>query len=191
MAQLFSKRADLVLRSIALAAGVLTVAALSVVWTFVRTPTITRQYVRVVQPVPFAHTLHVNALKIDCRYCHAGAERGPMAGLPPTRACVPCHDPGLVSSAPFTPVRNSLATGRAIPWRRITSVPDFVFFNHAAHVRNGVECGTCHGPVNQMKEVYQVVPLTMNWCVECHRRATEAAGRPHGASLTSCTTCHR
>lgn len=192
MAPLFPRRANLFVRSAFLAAGTLVVILPLALWAFVRTPAITGQYVRVSQPVPFAHTLHANSLRIDCRYCHVGAERGPIAGLPPTAACVPCHQQGLFESSLFEPVRHSLSTGEPIRWRRVTGVPDFVFFNHAAHVRNGVGCETCHGPVHLMQEVYQVVPLTMNWCVDCHREPAEVLGPDADVRiLTSCTTCHR
>jgi hypothetical protein len=192
MPQLFSRRANLRVRAALLFAGTLLVVPPLVAWAWVRTPVITRQYVRVAQPIPFSHALHANALRIDCRYCHAGAERGPSAGLPPTSACVPCHHDGLFASRLFDPVRLSLSTGTPIPWTRVTGVPDFVFFDHAAHVRNGVACETCHGPVQQMREVYQAAPLTMEWCVDCHRRPETAFDTAADVrSLTSCTTCHR
>ena len=136
-----------------------------------------------------------------------------MAGLPPTSACVPCHFDATIASNLFAPIRQSISTGRPIPWVRITHVPDFVYFNHAVHVQNGVGCDTCHGPVESMQQVYQAAPLTMEWCVGCHRsperymavRATGVAGwvgpdiargRAQAARfdverLTSCTTCHR
>lgn len=85
-------------------------------------------------------------------------------------------------------LRRSLASGTPIPWKRVTQLPDFVYFNHAMHVNKGVRCETCHGQVNQMQQVEQVVPLTMNWCVDCHRSAPE---RYHARALTNCTTCHR
>ena len=192
MAQLFSPRADITLRT-ALAAAIISVVALPLAaWAFARTPAATGQYRAPRQPVPFAHSLHVNGLKIDCRYCHAGAERAAMAGLPPTAACVPCHRDATVSSNLFTAVRQSLSSGKSIPWQRVTNVPDFVFFNHAVHVRNGVSCQACHGPVESMAVVYQAAPLTMEWCVQCHRapeRYAPGAARVEG--LLSCTTCHR
>ena len=213
MAQLFSQRADILLRT-ALVAAIISVVALPLAaWAFARTPAATGQYRAFRQPVPFAHSLHVSGLKIDCRYCHAGAERAAMAGLPPTAACVPCHHDATVSSNLFTAVRQSLSSGKPIPWQRVTRVPDFVFFNHAVHVQNGVNCQACHGPVESMQEVYQAAPLTMEWCVQCHRaperyitpRATRVSGWMRGdlargraiaarydvQRLLSCTTCHR
>jgi hypothetical protein len=213
MAQLFPPRANLVVRTVLVAFAVFGVFVPFAVWAFARTPAATGQYRTYSQPVPFSHPLHVNGLRIDCRYCHAGAERSPVAGLPPTRTCAPCHLDSMLSSPLLAPVEQSLATGRPIAWRRVTSLPDFVFFNHAVHVRDGVACQTCHGPVQLMDQVYQAAPLTMEWCVQCHRAperymAVTAAGvngwthgdLPRGialarrydvARLTSCTTCHR
>jgi hypothetical protein len=213
MAQLFAPRANVILRTVLVASAALVIVIPTALWAWARSPAATGQYQVRRQPIPFAHPLHVNALKIDCRYCHSGAERAAVAGLPPTAACVPCHWDSMLESKLFTPVRVSLSTGRPIPWQRVTSVPDFVFFNHAAHARGGVVCETCHGPVHLMQEVYQAAPLTMEWCVGCHRaperyvstnpvgesawrrsdlqRGMELVARYDVRRLTSCTTCHR
>jgi hypothetical protein len=211
--QLFAPRANIIVRTVLVAACACVLFVPLAVWAFARSPAATGQYATPRQPIPFSHPLHVNGLRIECRYCHAGAERAAMAGLPPTQACVPCHQDSFLASPLFTPVRESLSTGRAIQWVRVTSVPDFVFFNHAVHVRRGVECQTCHGPVELMPQVYQAAPLTMEWCMDCHRaperhlgrmktvaigwmRPDPADGRARAARydvdrLTSCTTCHR
>jgi len=213
MGPLFSPRANRVATEVAVLAVALLVLAPLALWAFARTPAATGQYRAYQQPVPFAHTLHANALKIECQYCHAGADRASMAGLPPTDACVPCHLDSLIQTSLFAPVRASLASGRPIAWQRVTRLADFVYFSHAAHVRHGVDCDTCHGPVASMTVVYQAAPLTMEWCVQCHRaperyvrtRTTslsgwraadavlsQAAARKYDvARLTSCTTCHR
>ena len=133
--------------------------------------------------------------------------------MPPTQACVPCHVDSLMQTSLFKPVADSLATGRPLSWQRVTRLPDFVFFNHAAHVRHGVSCETCHGPVHVMPVVYQAAPLTMEWCLQCHRAperyvrlreaalsgwkagdlvASEAVATTYDVRrLTSCSTCHR
>jgi len=213
MAQLFSPRINIVLRIVVALAVVLLLMVPVAVWAFARTPAATGQFRAYRQPIPFAHALHVTGLGIDCRYCHAEVERAAVAGLPPTTACVSCHDDATLASNLFAPVRESLSSGRPIPWRRVAAVPDFVFFNHAVHVRNGVACETCHGPVAQMPVVYQAAPLTMEWCLGCHRaperyiatqptriagvwRGDVERGRVIAATndterLTSCTTCHR
>ena len=216
MAQLFPRWANTAVRVALVAAGALLVGVPFGALAFVRTPAATGQYASMRQPVAFSHPLHVNGLRIDCRYCHAGAERASMAGLPPTSACVPCHDARWLGSSLFAPVRRSLATRRPIPWRRVNALPDFVFFNHAVHVRKGVACETCHGRVDLMQEVYQAAPLTMAWCLDCHRaperflRPVEQvtamgwtadgsqlemgralAARYRVRRLTTCTACHR
>lgn len=186
--------------------------ALLMAW--VRTPDLRRQYEPVAQPIAFSHPVHVTGLRIDCRYCHATVERAAYAGLPSTATCVPCHNAVTMQGAMMAPVRASLASGRPISWQRVNGVPDFVFFNHAAHTTHGVGCETCHGRVDRMERVYQAAPLTMNWCVSCHRdpvrqlrpvSAVTTMGYrgpgPHlGAALTrryatrdlaDCSTCHR
>ncbi len=213
MPQLFTPRADVRLRTAALAVAMLLVIATAAAWAFARSPAATGQYRTYQQPVPFSHPLHVNAMRIDCRYCHAGVERAAYAGLPPTSACLPCHQENYLSSHLFDAVRASVTDGRPIPWRRVNSLADFVFFNHAVHVRSAVACDTCHGPVELMPQVYQAAPLTMEWCLQCHRQPERyIAWRPAGSEgwwtaapthaafiatkydvrrLTSCTTCHR
>ena len=121
------------------------------------------------------HRIHVAGLRIDCRYCHQGADRAAYAGLPATAVCVSCHTPLWLSSQVFTGVRQSLASNRPIPWRRVNQLPDFVFFNHAIHARGGIGCESCHGRVDRMAQVSQAAPLTMSWCVGCHRN--EALGQ--------------
>jgi hypothetical protein len=183
---------------------------------WVRTPNATRQFAPVPQPVPFDHRLHVTGFRIDCRYCHASVERSVTAGIPPTATCVPCHSDTWMRSEELAPVRQSLATNRALQWNRVHILPDFVYFDHAVHVTKGVGCESCHGRVDQMAQVYQAKPLTMAWCVSCHRdpaaqlrplsAITTMGWRPpvpqralgnrltaayHVRSLTDCTTCHR
>jgi hypothetical protein len=213
MAQLFPAGINIVVRTVLVAAVAFFGVASVSLWGLARSPAMTGQYRTYTQPVPFAHALHVNGFRIDCRYCHAGAERAAMAGLPPTAACVPCHSDSTLQSSLFAAVRQSLESGRPIPWRRVTSLPDFVFFNHAVHVNNGIGCDICHGPVERMQTVYQAAPLTMEWCMQCHRdpkryvsvRNASFRGWTRGdlqrgralvaeydlARLSSCTTCHR
>lgn len=213
MPQLFPERANRTLAVALVTGAALALVVPAAVWAFARTPAATGQYSTAVQPVPFSHPLHVNGLGVDCRYCHAGVERAASAGLPPTSACVPCHLDSMLETPMFGAVRESLRTERPLAWRRVTSLPDFVFFNHAVHVRNGIECVRCHGAVELMPQVYQAMPLTMEWCVECHRdpaqqlsirparvdgwwtvdveRSREQAARYDVQRLTSCTACHR
>jgi len=208
-----------------LARASLLVAALLVVglpvalMAWVRTPFATGEGGMVAQPVPFDYRVHAHSLRVDCRFCHASVELAATAGVPPTTACVGCHTKALQESPTFAPVRASLASGRPIPWRRVNALPDFVYFDHSIHVAKGVGCESCHGRVDEMAQVSQATPLSMGWCVSCHRNPV-ASLRPRdeittmgwlethtarsrdsiGArlmhtngvlSLTSCSTCHR
>lgn len=146
--------------------GLIVTPLLAMVW--VRTPMARGEDLDIKQPVPFDHRVHVTGLGIDCRFCHAGAERSAWAGLPPTEKCVSCHTQAWINSSAFAPVRQSLATGQPIQWRRVNELPDFVYFNHSIHVKKGVGCETCHGRIDQMSQVRQAKSLTMGWCVSCH-----------------------
>ena len=132
------------------------------------------------QPVPFSHKLHVGTLKMDCRYCHSSVDQAAHASVPATQTCVNCHsatnpDGTAAYSAIHTnsdkllPVRKSQATGESVDWVRIHDLPDYVYFNHSAHVNKGVSCVSCHGRVDRMEVVQQAKPLTMSWCLDCHR----------------------
>lgn len=121
------------------------------------------------QPVAYSHKLHAGNLGIDCRYCHSTVEFSAHAPLPSTETCMNCHARVKPQSAQLQLVRESHAGGRSIPWVRVHRLPDFVYFNHQAHVTSGVSCVSCHGRVDQMIEVKQVQPLTMAWCLGCHR----------------------
>ena len=127
------------------------------------------------QPVAYSHELHAGQLGMDCRYCHAYVERGPHAGVPPTQVCMNCHAQVKKDSALLEPVRKSWADGTSLAWVRIHKSPDFVYFDHSAHVgvgvgenRAAIGCETCHGRIDTMVEVKQAMPLSMSWCLECH-----------------------
>jgi hypothetical protein len=156
------------------------------VW--VRTPTARGENRMIRQPVAFDHRVHAAGLKISCEFCHSGADRSAHAGIPTTQECVGCHTDTWLASAAFTPVRASLASGVPIAWKRVTQLPDFVYFNHAMHVNKRVSCTECHGEVAAMPVVSQQRPLTMGWCVSCH---VEAPKKYAARALTNCTTCHR
>jgi hypothetical protein len=121
------------------------------------------------QPVPYSHALHVGKLGLDCRYCHATVERSANAALPSASICMNCHKTVRPASAALLPVRASAAGDAAVPWVRVHHLPDFVYFDHSAHVRRGVGCVSCHGRIDKMERVAQAEPLSMGWCLECHR----------------------
>lgn len=168
------------------------------------------------QPVPYSHALHAGDLGIDCRYCHNTVEVAAKAAVPPTQTCMNCHSKIRTASAKLISVRESYATGVSVPWVRIHDLPDYVYFNHSAHVRRGVGCVECHGRVDRMEVVSQVEPLSMSWCLDCHRNPDRRLRPPemvtkmdwvppedpdtYGRQLraanninpsTDCWTCHR
>jgi hypothetical protein len=124
---------------------------------------------RPIQPVPYSHKLHAGDLGMDCRYCHSSIERSPVANVPPTNTCMNCHRIILSDSPKLLPVRESFATGKPIQWVKVHVLPGFVYFNHSIHLWAGVGCSTCHGDIAQMEVVHQVEPLSMSWCLNCHR----------------------
>lgn len=121
------------------------------------------------QPVAYSHAVHVGKLKMDCRYCHTTVETAGFAAIPPTQTCLNCHATIRSDSPLLEPVRESFQTGEPISWIKVHDLPDFVYFDHSAHVNKGVACESCHGRVDQMEEVSQEQPLSMAWCLECHR----------------------
>jgi hypothetical protein len=125
------------------------------------------------QPVPYSHKLHAGDLGIDCRYCHNTVESSAQASVPPTETCMNCHTQIRKDSPKLAPVRESWETGKPVEWVRVHNLPDYVYFNHSVHLAAGVGCESCHGRVDQMIEVSQVEPLTMGWCLDCHRNPTE------------------
>ena len=121
------------------------------------------------QPVPYSHALHVGELGMDCRYCHNTVEEAGFAAVPPTETCMNCHQNVAPDSNKLAPIRESYETGLPVEWVKIHDLPDHVYFNHSAHVTRGVSCVECHGRVDRMVEVWQHAPLSMGWCLDCHR----------------------
>jgi hypothetical protein len=216
MSALFTPRADAIFKIVLVvlvggAAG--TVGALML---YPRIPYGTGQQEQVAQPVQFDHRHHVVDDLIDCRHCHTTVDRAPSAGIPSTELCLNCHSQVWNKSPLLDVVRASWFSGQAIPWVRVHRLPGFVYFNHAIHVNKGVGCVECHGRVDQMAAMEQVEPLSMGWCLDCHRNPAprlrpveeitsmtweppadrdafgrELAKRYDVKPRTSCYTCHR
>ncbi|MSQ90814.1 MAG: cytochrome C [Phycisphaerales bacterium] len=122
-----------------------------------------------VQPVPYSHARHVGKLGLDCRYCHTTVDRTAFAAVPPTQTCMNCHTQIQRDSPKLEKIRQSYESGMPMEWVKVHKLPDFAYFNHSAHVNRGVGCVECHGRVDQMEVVYRFAPLSMGWCLECHR----------------------
>jgi hypothetical protein len=148
-----------------------------------------------VQPIHYSHKIHAGANQIECKYCHSSARVSKHSGIPSLNVCMNCHkniaeyngeedlENGYTKEFYTKEIKklyaavgwdeeNQQYTGETEPvkWVRIHNLPDFVYFNHAQHVQVGqIECQTCHGPVEEMEIMYQYSPLTMGWCINCHR----------------------
>ena len=159
-----------------------------------------------VQPIAFPHNVHVQTYKIDCQYCHADARRSEYAGLPSVTRCMGCHKITAADRPEIKKLAEYAAKNQPIPWQRVNAMPEFVYFPHKAHLRAGVRCQTCHGPVETMttfaartgprisNDLLNLVglrpvapPLSMGWCIDCHREqnATKKTQAP-----LDCITCH-
>jgi hypothetical protein len=137
--------------------------------TYYMTPKYTRVGYAPVQPVPFSHALHAGQLGVDCRYCHSNVDKSGHSNVPTAQTCMNCHSVIKKDSPLLAPVRESFEKGMPVPWVWIHQTPDFAFFNHAAHVNRGVSCVECHGKINEMDVVAHAQPLSMAFCLECHR----------------------
>jgi len=134
-----------------------------------RSPANTKVNVPKNQPVPFSHQHHNWELGIDCRYCHTSVEKSSFAGIPPTETCMSCHSQIWTNSPLLEPMRQSLETGTPIKWNRVNKLPDFVFFNHSIHINRGLNCNTCHGPMQDEHITAKGNSFQMSWCLDCHR----------------------
>jgi Cytochrome c7 and related cytochrome c len=177
MSQIFKRSAN-ALAHTSLFGGLALVLFLGwLVFTLMSSSWVTKQNEFVEQPVQFSHAHHVGGVGLDCRYCHTSVEKSSFAGIPPTKTCMNCHSQVWLNAPILEPVRASFRNSTNLTWIRVNDLPDFVYFNHQIHVRQGVGCVTCHGQVDQMPLMYQAQPLTMAWCLDCHR-APEKFLRP-------------
>ena len=157
--------------------GIVMVCGLTAATWYYVTPKYTRVGYQPVQPVPFPHDIHVTQLGMDCRYCHSFVETAAHSNLPTTQTCMNCHTQVQKDNPKLEPVRASWKTGRPIEWVQLHRSPDYVFYNHSAHVNRGISCFSCHGEINHMPVVYHAKPHSMAWCLECHRHPENFCGR--------------
>jgi hypothetical protein len=122
-----------------------------------------------VQPIPYSHRFHAGELGIDCRYCHYNVETQAHANIPSSELCLNCHDQIKQDSPYIKDIKKSYESDEFIEWVNVHMLPDYVYFDHSRHVNSGVSCVQCHGRVDQMEIVQQVEPLSMSWCLDCHR----------------------
>lgn len=168
MAQIFPRWANEVPRRILLGLIILVTASVAGVWYYF-SPEYTDVGYAPEQPVPYSHQLHAGELGLDCQYCHSTVTESKQANVPPTQTCMNCHEQILPDSENLAEIRESWETGEPVEWVRVHNLPDYAYFNHAAHVNVGVGCESCHGRVDRMEVVFQEEPLSMSWCLDCHR----------------------
>lgn len=169
MAQIFHPSTN-TLSKVSIFGGVFfLIAALAIILYVNRSPYMTEVDVVRPQPVPFSHEHHVRGLGLDCRYCHTSVETSSFAGMPATETCMTCHSQIWSDSPMLEPVRASFRNGMPIRWTRVHDLPDFAYFHHAIHVNKGIGCASCHGRVDRMPLMWKEAPLTMEWCLNCHR----------------------
>ncbi len=168
MSKLFPKSANKLPLQIVIYLAVLVSIATAAV-TYYMTPKYTRVGYAPVQPVPFSHAQHVGEVGLDCRYCHSNVEQSYHSNVPTAQTCMNCHSIIKKDSPLLAPVRESYATGKPVPWVWIHTTPDYAYFNHSIHVNRGVSCVECHGKVNEMDTVTHMQPLSMSFCLDCHK----------------------
>ena len=218
MVQIFRPSADTVARVVLISIPVVPFLAIAIAYWIMRSSYITNQDITLAQPVPFSHEHHIRGLGLDCRYCHSGVERSAVAGVPPTHTCMTCHSQLYTQAKMLEPIRRSLADNKPVVWNKVNKLPDYVYFDHSIHVAKGVGCTTCHGPVGRMPLMRASAPLTMGWCLDCHRdpapnlrpmsaifdpewvppddqleqgKALLAQYHIDSSRLTDCSVCHR
>ena len=144
------------------------------------TPKYTRVGYQPTQPVPFSHSIHVNQLGLDCRYCHDGVEKSWYSNVPAADTCINCHSAVRADDPKLEPIRASYKDeNKPVEWVQIHKLPDYVYFNHSVHVNRGVSCVECHGRVDKMDEVRHEKHFSMTFCLDCHRELSPENGDPN------------
>ena len=139
------------------------------------------------QPINFSHRLHAGTLKIDCLYCHYAADKSQSANIPTASTCMGCHKAAATDRPEIQKLTKMYNEGKSPEWTEVYRMPDHVKFNHKRHVKAGVACQTCHGPVQEMDVVYQYSSLKMGWCLDCHR---DNVNHPQNPASMDCLVCH-
>jgi len=168
-------------RTIAVLAILAVVAAGFVVWAAEPGPQ-EEQLRQGEQPIPFSHKVHAGDNKIPCQYCHINARRAAVAGVPSVQRCMGCHKITALDKPGVIRLKEYWDRKAPIRWVKVRPMPDFIFFAHWPHVRKGIECQACHGPVESMDTMRVGKPLLMQDCLACHRR--EEAN-------IDCVVCHK
>ncbi|NNE67003.1 MAG: cytochrome c3 family protein [Pyrinomonadaceae bacterium] len=192
------------LRTLKIISILITVIGAAVIWsngTF-------RQYgdqsgYQPLQPINFSHKVHAGDNSINCTYCHTSADTSRVAGIPTAENCMACHDQVKPDSPEIQKISMALKRNEPIRWVKVNDLPDHAIFNHSRHVNAGVNCNTCHGPVETMERISQESTFSMGSCVNCHRTHKDAVLDQDGNPIkildsnkktlktsTDCAVCH-
>lgn len=177
MAQIFPSILDKLLKGGGLAAPLIIVGLVMAV-NYWFSPKFLDAGYQPLQPVEYDHSLHAGELGIDCRYCHNTVEEAAHAAVPPTATCMNCHSLIHTESEKLELVRDSWYEDTPIEWNKVHLLADYSYFDHSIHISAGVGCTSCHGRIDEMEVVWQEEPLSMGWCLDCHRNPTPHL-RPH------------
>ena len=134
------------------------------------------------QPIKFPHYIHVGKLGLACTYCHQYVEQSPNAGIPSVQLCMDCHKNAVTDRQEIQKLTQYWEKGKPIPWIKVHHLPDYVYFTHKRHIKAGIECSQCHGPIQTYAGMRRVHSLKMGWCVTCHKQ---------NMAPTDCTICHQ
>jgi len=181
MGNIFPRWTNFLAVKIIVCLGALGTCVVAVAW-YSFTPKYSRVGYMPLQPIPFDHSLHAGQLGMDCRYCHSFVEDSPHSNIPTAQVCWNCHGPGKVKadSPRLEPLRQAMDvnyenyTGEPIRWVQVHKLPEYAYFNHAAHVNRGVSCVECHDRVDEMPVVFHAKSLSMAFCLDCHRNPEES-----------------
>jgi len=133
------------------------------------------------QPLPFSHKEHSGELKQECRLCHVNPDPGKFEGMPDAASCMNCHSNPKVDTPAIRQLAAYARKHRNIPWVRVSSIPDFVLFNHRKHIAAGASCQDCHGDVSESDEMTARTDFKQQDCLQCHRAKKIS---------TECGFCH-
>ena len=178
MANIFPRYTNILPLKIAICLGALGLGVV-VAFTYYGSPKAQRVGYMPDQPIPYDHQLHVTQLGLDCRHCHSFVEKSGHANVPTANTCANCHHPtkggGIKADSPrLAPLIDAIDNDKPIEWVRVHKSPDYVYFNHSAHLNRGISCIECHGDVSEMRVVWHDQPLSMDQCITCHRSPEEA-----------------
>jgi cytochrome c553 len=139
------------------------------------------------QPINFSHQIHAGKLAMNCLYCHYSADKSPIANIPAVSTCMGCHKLARADRPEIMKLAGYFERGEQVPWNEVYRLPAYVKFNHKRHVKAGMQCQDCHGPVQDMAVLYQYPSLKMGWCLSCHR---QRMNDPNFPTTTDCVVCH-